>query len=478
MISLRLRPAASPGVLALVACASLGGCLAGPSYHRPAATISTSYKELAGWSPAHPSDAADRLDWWTVFGDRILNDLEGRVATANQTVAAAQAAYEQSRALVAQQRAALYPTLALNSGAAANGGINVPTAQSYSLGLGATWAPDLFGRVRRYIENAKANAEANAADLANARLAAQTELALDYVQLRQLDEQKRILDATNAAYARTLEITRNKYAVGVAARSDLLSAQSQLQSTQADDTDLVQQRARLEHAIAILTGAPPAALSLPATPWTLTLPQIPAGIPASLLQRRPDIAAAERSAAAASALIGVQVAAFYPDVTLTGQAGFASGQLGSLLNASSFLWSAAGSATQSLFQGGARHAAVRAARAAYDQAVANYRQAVLTALGQVEDNLAAQKVLIREQALRQQARDAANGAETIVRNQYRAGQVDYTAVVVAQTTALSARTSELQVEAARLTAAVDLIAALGGGWGIESSSERQKVGAE
>ncbi len=448
----------------LLALLSLSACVVGPNYHRPAAPTPATYKEIAGWSPANPSDAAERLDWWTAFGDPTLNDLENRVAISNQSVAAAAAAYEQARALVAQQRAALYPTVSLNPGAGASGVIGQPTAQSYTLGLGATWAPDLFGRVRREIESAKATAEVNADNLANVRLAAQTELALDYVQLRQLDEEKRILDATVAAYDRTLAISQNKYAVGVVAKSDVLTALAQLRSTQASDADLQQQRPRLEHAIAILVGVPPADLSLPPAPWTLAIPQIPPGVPSTLLQRRPDIAAAERTAAAASALIGVQVAAYYPNVTLTGSIGFSSAELGPLLSASNAVWSAAGSAAEALFDGGARHGAVAAARAYYDAQVANYRQTVLTAFGQVEDNLAAQRVLAGEQTFSMQARDAANAAETIARNQYDAGQVDYTTVVVAQATALADRTNELQVEASRLTAAVDLIAALGGGW--------------
>jgi NodT family efflux transporter outer membrane factor (OMF) lipoprotein len=450
----------APPLLAL----ALSACMVGPNYHRPAAPTPTAYKEIAGWTPAKPSDAADRLDWWTAFGDPILNNLENRVANSNQTVLAAVAAYEQARALVAEQRAALYPTVSLNSGAGASGTIGQPTLQSYSLGLGATWAPDLFGRVRRSIESAKATAEEEADDLANTRLAEQTEVALDYVQLRQQDEEKRILDATVKAYARTLSITQNKYKVGVAAQSDVLSALAQLRSTQASDTDLELQRPRLEHAIAILVGLPPAELTLPPAPWTLAMPTIPPGTPTTLLQRRPDIAASERTAASASALIGVQVAAYYPSVTLTGGIGFASSELGPLLSASNAIWSAAGSATETLFDGGARHAAVAAARAYYDEQVANYRQTVLTAFGQVEDNLAAQRVLVGEQTLSLQAREAADRSEKITENEYAAGEVDYTTVVVAQAAALADRTAELQVEASRLTAAVDLIAALGGGW--------------
>ncbi len=465
----------------LLACAGLAACLVGPDYRRPSAPTTPAYKEAGSWAPANPSDAADRRDWWTVFGDPTLNDLEARVERSNPTLAGAEAAYRQARALVAQQRAALFPTVSLNGAASVSGGgratapvvvggvtppptVEFVTTQAYSLGLGATWEPDLWGRVRRTIENARANAEASAADLANTRLSAQMELAADYISLRQFDEEKRLLDATAAGYARSLTIAQNRYNVGVAAKSDVLSAQSQLQTTQADDADLAQQRARVEHAIAILAGEPPASLTLAPAPWSLRPPQIPAGLPSTLLERRPDIAAAERLAAAANALIGVQTAAYYPNLALTGQAGFAAGELGSLFSAPSFLWSLGASAAATIFDAGARRAGVAQARAAYDQAVAAYRQSVLTAFGQVEDNLAAQRVLAGELALRQAAAQAAEANATIARNQYLAGQTDYTAVVVAQATALSARTAQLQVEAARRTTAVDLIAALGGGW--------------
>ena len=466
-----------------MACAALGGCLVGPNYRRPSAPTSGTYKEAQGWALANPSDAADRRDWWTVFGDPILNDLETRVATSNQTLAGAEAAYRQARALVAEQRAALFPIVALNAAASVSGGgargatapvtvggtpppvtVGSGVTQAYSLGLGATWEPDLWGRVRRTIENARAAAQASAADLANTRLSAQMELAADYISLRQFDEEKRLLDATAAGYARSLTITQNRYNVGVAAKSDVLSAQTQLQTTQADDADLAQQRARMEHAIAILAGEPPASLTLAPAPWSLRLPLIPAGLPSTLLERRPDIAAAERLAAAANALIGVQTAAYYPSLTLTGQAGLGASELGQLFNTSNFVWSLGASAAETIFDAGARRARVAEARAAYDQAVANYRQTVLTAFGQVEDNLAAQRVLAGELALRQAAAQAAEANAVIARNQYLAGQVDYTAVVVAQATALTARTTELQIEAARLTTAVDLIAALGGGW--------------
>ncbi len=450
--------------VSLVILAGLGGCAVGPSYHRPSAPMSAKFKEVDGWVAATPSDAADRADWWTAFGDPILDDLEHRLTVANQTLAGAEAAWHQSQALVREQRAALFPTISLTGSASRSGGGPSPTTNAYKAGAGATWTPDIWGASRRGLEAAKAGAAASRADLGNARLALEVDLALDYIQLRQLDEEKRILDYTVAGYARSLDIAQNRYTAGVAAKSDVLSAQSQLQTTQASDADLSQQRARLEHAIAVLIGQPPAGLTLVPAPWTLTLPTLPGGTPSTLLQRRPDIAAAERRANAANAQIGVQTAAYFPNLTLTGQEGFQSSQLSRLFNASNFAWTLGASAAETIFDAGARGARVAGAKAGYDQAVAAYRQTVLTALAQVEDNLAAQRVLANEQTLRQSALAAANTNDTIARNQYRAGTVDYTTVVVAQATALSAKTSALGIEAARLTTAVDLIAALGGGW--------------
>ena len=460
-------------------CASLGACLVGPNYRRPAAPLAPIYKEAPGWTQAQPSSAADRQDWWTSFGDPTLNALEAQVIASNETVAAAAAAYREAAAIVRVDRAALFPTISATgsvtysgSGGGAllsNGAGGVTTTgrtsgATYNVGLGGSWAPDLFGAVRRNVESARETAQSQAAALANARLAAESELAIDYIQLRQQDEDIRLLDAANAAYARTLQITVNKYNVGVSAKSDLLTARSQLESTQAETADLVQSRARLEHAIAILAGQPPAALTLKGTPWRLVLPEIPAGLPSTLLQRRPDIAQSERAVAAANAQIGVQIAAYFPSVSLTGSGNFASSELGSLFNASSFFYSLGASAAETLLDFGARRGRVAEARAAYDQTVANYRQTVLTALGQVEDDLAAQRVYKRELMLRKAAAEDASAAEVIARNQYNAGQVDFTTVVVAQTTALNARTTELQIEASQLATAVDLIAALGGGW--------------
>jgi NodT family efflux transporter outer membrane factor (OMF) lipoprotein len=416
-----------------------------------------------------------------VFGDPTLNALEARVETSNQTLAAAEAAYRQAHALVAEDQAALWPVITADASANASGGGSNSTGGTttpggtttgssrgtqtvYRVSLGATWAPDLWGAVRRNIRSAKASAQASAALVANARLSAQTELAADYVSLRELDEEKRDLDGTVTADARTLTITQNKYNAGNAPRSDVLAARSQLESVQAGDTDLIQQRARMEHAIAILTGEPPATLTLPPGPWTLAAPQIPASLPSALLQRRPDIANAERTAAAQSEQIGVAVAAFYPTLNLTGDGGFSASNLAKLFNVSSSFWSVGAQVAETIFQGGARTAKVRQARAAYDQAVANYRQTVLTAFGQVEDNLAAQRVYADEEAqLRRAYADAAANV-TITLNEYRAGTVDFTTVDTAQVTALQAQRALVQMQANRVTTAVSLIEALGGGW--------------
>ncbi|HEY2481779.1 MAG TPA: efflux transporter outer membrane subunit [Caulobacteraceae bacterium] len=460
----------------------VAGCLVGPNYRRPSTPTPPAYKEAEGWSPAQPSDAADRADWWTVFGDPTLNDLEARVQVSNQTLAAAEAAYRQAHALVAQDQAALWPTVTADgsatvsgggsnsAGSGASGGANgTPgaggaTRTLYRASLGATWAPDIWGAVRRNIRSAKASAQASAALVANARLSAQTELAADYFSLRELDEEKRDLDGTIVAYGKTLTITQNKYAAGNLSRSDVLTARSQLESAQAGDTDLIQQRARMEHAIAILAGQAPASLTLPPGPWTLRPPLIPAAVPSMLLQRRPDIANAERTAAAQSEQIGVAVAAFYPNVTLSGDGGFSAPNLGQLFNLSNSFWSLGAQVAETIFQGGARTAKVRQARAAYDQAVANYRQTVLTAFGQVEDNLAAQRVYITEEAQLQRAFADADAGVTIARNEYAAGTVDFTTVDAAQITALDAQRALVQMQANRLTTAVSLIEALGGGW--------------
>ena len=465
--------------LLIAAGAVLSACAVGPDYHRPPVATPAAFKESQGWTPAVPADGLDRGDWWTVFGDDQLNALEAKVEVSNQNLKAAEAAYRQARALVAEDRASLFPAIDLTGSATRSkrgastvtgpGGqsVNVGSsaASSYQAALGASWEPDVWGKIRRTVESAKGSAQASEGDLANARLAAQSELAADYIQLRLADANKRLLGKTVEGYAKSLQITQNQYKVGVAAKGDVLQAQTQLVSTQASLVDVDNQRAAAEHAIAVLIGLAPADFSItPDAGWTPKPPPTPQGLPSTLLQRRPDVAAAERRAMAANAQIGVQFAGFFPDLTLSGSYGFGSSALKSLFNSSNAAWSYGGNVAQTVFDAGATLERVRGARAGYDQAVATYRQTVLTAFQQVEDGLAAARVLQDEAVYREQASASADQAEQILLNQYRAGQVAYTSVVVAQATALSARESLLQIEGQRVTNAISLITALGGGW--------------
>ncbi len=419
----------------LVSATVLTGCEVGPNYKRPSAPTpaSNQYREIQGWTPADPNaDAVVKTDWWTLFDDPVLNDLEQRVVVNNQTLAADLAAYQQARAILSEQEAALWPTLSgtgdsrvtFSSGGRTVGASGVVLGSAgaarpipiYTMELGATWEPDLWGRVRRLIENARANAQANLALLNNARLSAQMELAADYIALRQLDEEKRIDDATVKAYETSLTITRNKFLAGNAAQSDVDQAETQLTSERAAATALGQQRAQMEDAIAVLIGRP-ADLSIPPAPWTLKPVDVPPGLPSTLLQRRPDVAAAERQAAAASAEIGVATAGFFPSVTLTGAGGTETQAISHLFNPQTFFWNAGASAVETVFNAGLTVAQVRAARAFYNEAVANYRQTALTAFGQVEDNLAAQRVLAAEQPDLQASVRSADDAVRVTLNE-------------------------------------------------------------
>jgi NodT family efflux transporter outer membrane factor (OMF) lipoprotein len=460
--------------------AALAGCAVGPNYHRPALSVAPAYREQ-GWTPAQPADLSPRGDWWTLFNDPTLNALEAKVAINNQNVAAAEAAYRNSEALVREQRSQLFPTLDLGgsgtrsgaggSGAATVVGSSVVAAGGrgstnlYRADASASWAPDIWGRIRRQIESARGAAQASQADLAGAILSAQGSLATDYLDLRYDDAQIALLTQTVANYEKSLRITENQYNAGITAHSDLLQAQAQLETTRAQLIDLQRSRAAFEHAIAVLIGQTPETFSIAAEPnWAPSVPEIPAGLPSKLLQRRPDVASAERRAAAASAQIGVAVAAYFPDLTLSGSYGFSAGELGHLFSASNSLWSFGASAAQTLFEGGLRGAQVSAARASYDEAVATYRQTALAAFQDVEDQLAGTRVLVQEYDHRKRAADAASAAATMVLNQYREGQVDYTSVVTAQNTALSDQLSVLQTANMRQTTAVALVQALGGGW--------------
>jgi NodT family efflux transporter outer membrane factor (OMF) lipoprotein len=459
----------------------LAGCAVGPNYKRPAAlpqaeATPPAFKEAEGWKQAEPSDAVSRQDWWKVFNDPVLDGLESQVLVSNQNLAQAEAAYRQAKATLDQQRAALFPTVNLGASATqsqspsgftgAQGALS-PASRPidiYTTSLGLSWDVDVWGRIRRQIESAHAIAQADAADLANATLSAQTLVAADYFQLREADEEKRIIDETVKGYADSLRIARIRSKAGTGPLSDELTAQATLQNAQAQAVDLVRTRQQFEHAIAILMGKAPADLTIQAAEWNPVVPGVPVTMPAALLQRRPDIAAAERRMKAANAQIGVNVAGYFPDVTVSGQYGFTSTFLRQLVNARNNSWSIGASAVETLFNAGATSAKVRQARAAYDSAVANYRQTVLTAFGQVEDNIAALRVLEAEYELQQAASEEADRAEQLINKQYLVGTVDYTAVVVAQYTALQGRRNALQTAKNRLVTMVDLVSAFGGGW--------------
>ena len=460
-----------PVALALL----ITGCAVGPTYQRPTAPEVTAYKEAGDWVPAQPADAMERGPWWLLFNDPVLNDLAARVEVSNQNVAAAVAAYAQARALVAEQRAALFPSVTLNGGATrsgngggtanANGAVGNRTGSNYQASLGAAWEPDVWGRLQSVANGAAATAAASAADLATARLSAQGELAVNYLSLRQQDAQKALLASTLAGYSRALDITQNRYSAGIAAKTDVLQAQTQRANAQADEAGLQRTRAQLEHAIAVLVGQAPGNFTLAAVPdWKATVPEVPVGLPSTLLQRRPDIAAAERRVASANEQIGIAKAAYYPSLSLNASVGTAASRVADLFSAPAALWSLGLSAAQVLFKGGALDARLDGATAAYDQTVARYRQVVLTAFQNVEDQLSATRVLQIQQALRAQASGAADQVEQQVLNRYRSGQVSYTEVITAQTTALNARRALVQATADRQTTAVALIQSLGGGW--------------
>ncbi len=462
--------------LALAGLLALGACTAlAPSQPLDAPTSAKFLEPPPGWMAAAPADTLTRGPWWTLFNDPVLNDLAPKVAVSNQTVAAAAAAVEESRAAVREQRASFFPTLSLDAGVTRSGtgggSSNSSTATTsssgnrYSLGLGASWEADLWGRIANTVSAANATAQASEADLAAALLSAQTTFVIDFLSVREADAEIITLQTTIVGYQRALTITQNRYNAAIAQKSDVLQAQTQLASAQADLAALQQQRAQLFHAMAVLAGQAPATFTLPAGDWSsTTVPAIPVGLPSDLLQRRPDIASAERHVAVANANIGVERAAYFPSLTLSASGNQGSTRLGDLFNASSFAWSLGVSLAETIFDGGARTARVDEARAAWKQSVAQYRQTVLTAFSAVEDQISAASSLEQQEALRRVASQAADQTEQEMQNRYQQGQVAYTDVVTAQASALSARRTLMQVSLSRQTAAINMVSALGGGW--------------
>jgi len=451
----------------------VASCTVGPDYVRPAAETPAAYKEAEGWKTAQPADGLNRGAWWEVFGDSRLNELEERVSVSNQSIAQAEAQFRQARALVQSARAGYYPTVtagasasrsrkSVNTGSAVSSGTN----DDFLMPLEASWEPDLWGRVRRSVESAEAAAQASAADLGAAHLSMQAELALDYFQLRSIDAQRQLLEETTEAYKKSLDMTRNRYASGVASQADVLQAETQLKSTQAQAVDIGVQRAQLEHAIATLSGRPASTFSIDVIPLpeTITPPVIPAGVPSELLERRPDIASAERRMAAANAQIGVAEAAYYPAVTLSGAIGLESSQLSKLLSWPSRLWSVGTALSERVFDGGLRRAQGEQAKAAYDATVAAYRQTVLGAFQEVEDNLSALRILKEEAKLQEEAVVAALRSLAFTTNQYKAGTASYLDVIAVQSIALNNERTAVGIQGRGMAAAVGLIKALGGGW--------------
>ena len=461
-----------------IALTLLTGCTVGPNYVRPTAVVPAAYKEMEGWKVAQPRDHLIRGAWWEIYNDPQLNALEAQVNISNQNVAAAEAQFRQARSAVQAARAGYFPqvtagvslTRAQRSSTAVigNPATSGTTLSDYLLPVDFSWELDLWGRIRRTVEASQANAQASAADLEGVRLSTQAELAQDYFQLHVLDGQKQLLDGTVIAFQKSLELTKNRYAAGVASKGDVLLAETQLRTTQAQAIDVGVQRAQLEHAIASLIGKPSSLFSIPVEPLTTVPLAVPVGVPSELLERRPDIAGAERRVAAANAQIGVAVAAYYPTVTLSASGGFESTSLSKWLTWPSRFWSVGPGISETVFDGGLRRAQTAAARAAYEGTIASYRQTVLTGFQEVEDNLAALRILEEEAEVQEEAVSAARQALAVAINQYKAGTANYLTVIVAQAAALNIETNALGILGRRMTASVLLVKALGGGWDVSS----------
>ncbi|MEI5997261.1 efflux transporter outer membrane subunit [Paraburkholderia bengalensis] len=467
---LRLRST----VLALAGVSVLAACTVGPDYQRPTTAAAATYKELegTGWKTAEPADAKIRSAWWETYDDPALNALEQQVASANQNVAAAQARFRAARAQVAQLRSEFFPLVTANGGySRARSSENVKfkstagrTLDDWIVGADATWEPDLWGRVSRSVEGAKAGAQASAADAQSVLLSMQAEVATDYFELRGIDRERQLLDDTIAAYKEAVDLTQNRYKGGIATDADVAQAQTQLRTTQAQAIDLGVQRAQLEHALAILTGVPPSTFSLPVAPLVAVPVIAPVGVPSTLLERRPDIASAERHVVDLNAQIGVVTAAYFPNLILSVTGGLEATNFSQWLLAPSRFWSLGPSLAGTLLDFGGRASRKAEAQANYDEGVAQYRQTVLTAFGQVEDNIAALRVLEQEAQAQDDAVSAAQRSLAIMTNRYKNGAITYLDVVVAQTTALTNEREAVSIARRRMAASVALVKALGGGW--------------
>lgn len=435
-------------------------CSVGPDYVRPSAPVPAHYKEAGkNWRQARPQDTHDRGAWWKIFNNLELNALEERVNVSNQNIANAEAQYRQAAALVREARAAYFPVVSATAG-----GNKLNMGSDYRLVGNATWEIDLWGAVRRQVESNRAGMQASQAQVAAVRLSMQALLATNYFQLKALDKTHQVLEDSVAAYGKALKLTKDRFNSGVAAMSDVAAAETQYKLAQAQLIDNGVNRAQFEHAIAVLMGQPPSNFSLSRRLVSLQPPNIPLQLPSTLLERRPDIAQAEREMAASNALIGVAIAAYFPTLTLSGTRGYESNNLARLISEPNLFWSVGPELAATLFDGGLRGARTDAARAAYDQSVASYRQTVLSAFQNVEDNLAALRILAQEIKVQQQAVTAAQLALKLALENYKSGIIAYTDVIVAQYAAYSAEETAVTIAGRRMVAAVGLVAALGGGW--------------
>jgi NodT family efflux transporter outer membrane factor (OMF) lipoprotein len=462
----------------------LNGCMVGPDYHRPPVPVPTDYKELEGWTVAAPSAEAPKGDWWSVFNDPLLDTLEPMVSVSNQTVRQDYANYQQALAEVQVARSALFPTAAVTGSVtkqhAASGNFNTQAGSitAGSLEGNVSWAPDLWGAVRRAIQESKATAQASAATLANATLSEQTALATAVIDLRVTDANIDLLQKTVEAFTESLRVVANQGTAGTTPPSDVITARTQLENTQSSLIALGVARAQNAHAIAVLVGKNPEDLDIPHSTAVPNLPSVPSGVPSELLQRRPDIAIAERQMAAQNAAIGVAVAAYYPNLTLTAAAGFSQSPLSGLLHAANHVWSLGAAASETVFDGGERRGEVAAAKAGYEATVANYRGTLLKAFQNVEDDLSGLRILAQQgEVLDSAVRDATRGSE-IALNEYQAGTVDYTTVATAQATQLSTEESALSVKQQRLLDTVSLIGDLGGDWSASGPDAAGKTAAQ
>jgi NodT family efflux transporter outer membrane factor (OMF) lipoprotein len=460
----------------------LASCAVGPNYHRPAFQATASFKEQGDWKPSEPADAISRGPWWQIFKDPALDALEARIDISNQNVLAAAAAVEQAQALVRQAQAGFWPTIASTFGwqrssegalsgfsTSSFGGTSLfpsiaSTTNTYSAGVTGNWQLDIWGQIRRTVESDRASAQSSEAALAGARLSAQGQLATTYFELRAQDQLQNIYDDIVKAQETSLKITQSRYRVGVAYKADVVNAQTQLLSSQAQQTNNAIQRGVYEHAIAVLVGEQPANLSVQVASLATDIPTVPPGMPSSLLERRPDVAQAERKVAAANAQIGVAVSSFFPSLTLTADLEYEGSQFHRLIASANRIWGVGPQLAETIFDAGSRRAQVAQARAAYEADVDSYRQTVLAGLQQVEDQLITLRVLEKQAVIEDALVKAAREAESLTLNQYKSGTVPYSSVITAQTTRLNAEVTALTVQLNRFTASVALIEALGGGW--------------